>query len=132
MNSWWRWRCMQRPITVPSSTLSAANKVVAPVALVIVRHGLPAPRLDGQPRLSAVECLDLAFFIEREHHGMRRRIDIEVDDVGELSGKAGIARAFEGSDAVRLYGSCAWQMRCIEGREMSIVLAIAQPAQWVA
>jgi hypothetical protein len=33
---------------------------------------------------------------------------------------------------VRLYGSCAWQMRCIEGREMSIVLAIARPAQWVA
>jgi hypothetical protein len=23
-----RWRCMQRPITVPSSTLSAANRVV--------------------------------------------------------------------------------------------------------
>jgi len=29
-NSWCRWRCMQWPITVPSSTLSAANRVVMP------------------------------------------------------------------------------------------------------
>jgi hypothetical protein len=28
-----RWRCMQRPITVPSSTLSAANRVVVPCRL---------------------------------------------------------------------------------------------------
>jgi hypothetical protein len=31
MNSWWRWRCMQRLITVPSSTSSAANSVVVPL-----------------------------------------------------------------------------------------------------
>ena len=30
MNSWCRWRCMQRPITLPSSTSSAANRVVVP------------------------------------------------------------------------------------------------------
>src|SRR6516162_9654336 len=28
MNSQWRWRCMQRPMTVSSSTLSAANRLV--------------------------------------------------------------------------------------------------------
>ena len=28
-----RWRCMQRPITVPSSTLSAANRVLVPCRL---------------------------------------------------------------------------------------------------
>ena len=33
MNSRWRWRCMQRPMTVPSSTLSAANRVVVPCRL---------------------------------------------------------------------------------------------------
>ena len=33
MNSWWRWRCMLRPITVPSSTLSAAKSVVVPLRL---------------------------------------------------------------------------------------------------
>jgi hypothetical protein len=28
MNSRWRWRCIQRPITLPSSTLSAADRLV--------------------------------------------------------------------------------------------------------
>ena len=92
---------MQRPITVLSSALSAANGGGA-VALVIVRHGLAAPGLDRQSGLGAVACLDLAFFIHRQHHGVRRGIEIEPDDVGELDGKAGIARALEGAQAVRL------------------------------
>lgn len=33
MNSWWVWRCMQRPITLPSSTSKAANNVVVPFLL---------------------------------------------------------------------------------------------------
>src|SRR6266566_4512041 len=75
MNSRWRWRCMQRPITVPSSTLSAANRV---------------------------EGLDLALFVNRQQDRMGRWIDVEPNDVGELGGKAGIARAFEGAQPVRL------------------------------
>ena len=34
MNSWWRCRLMQRPITVPSRILSAANRVVVPLRLL--------------------------------------------------------------------------------------------------
>jgi len=56
--------------------------------LVIVCHGLAAAGLDRQPGLGAVESLDLAVCIEREHHRVRRRIDIEPDDVDELGGKA--------------------------------------------
>ena len=67
------------------------------VPLVIVRHGLAAPRLDRQTRLGAVEGLDLALLVEREHDGVGRRIDIEADDVDALDGKAGIARALEGA-----------------------------------
>ena len=33
MNSWWRCRLMQRPITVPSRILRAANSVVVPLRL---------------------------------------------------------------------------------------------------
>ena len=33
MNSWCRWRCMQRPMTLPSSTFNAANSVVVPLRL---------------------------------------------------------------------------------------------------
>ena len=38
-----------------------------------------------------VKRLDLALFVDRQHHGMGRGVDIERDDVGELGGKAGIA-----------------------------------------
>jgi hypothetical protein len=74
---------MQRPMTVPSSTLSAANRVVGgAVPLVVVRHGPAAPGLDRQAGLGAVERLDLALFVNRQHHGVGRRIDIEPDDIG--------------------------------------------------
>src|SRR5260370_40050575 len=73
------------------------------VALVVVRHGLAAPGLDRQSGLGAVERLDLALFVEREHHGVGRRIDIEPDDVGRFGGKAGIARALKGPQAMWLY-----------------------------
>ena len=58
------------------------------VALVVVGHGPAAPGLDRQSRLGAVERLDLALLVDRQHHGVRRRIDIEPDDVGQLGGKA--------------------------------------------
>jgi hypothetical protein len=48
-NSWCRWRCMRRPITIPSSTLRAADRRLVPSRLpswVI----LPAlPNLSGSP-----------------------------------------------------------------------------------
>src|SRR4051812_42436241 len=49
------------------------------VTPVVVGHGSGAALLHRQTGLSAVERLDLAFFIDRENHGMSRRIDIEAD-----------------------------------------------------
>ena len=72
------------------------------VALVVMRHGLAASGLDRQSGLGAVERLDLALLIERQHHSVGRGIDIKGDDVGELVSKAGIARALEGAQPVRL------------------------------
>jgi hypothetical protein len=72
------------------------------VPLAIARHSLTAARLDRQSGLAAVEGLDLALFVNRQHHCMGRRIDVEPDNVGELGGKAGIARAFESAQPVRL------------------------------
>jgi hypothetical protein len=45
-----------------------ANRVVVPWRLVVC-HGLAPPGLDRQSGLGAVERLDLAFLVEREHHG---------------------------------------------------------------
>jgi hypothetical protein len=149
---------MQRPITVPSNTLRAANGVVVPPAFalgdshiskhhdksmgcshrlgayqactrspanpkdadadlrlsnmsqsifrlrhylcacpsafagvgmpdVVVCHSSAAALLHGQARLGAVERLDLvdllrsSTLIDRQHHGVGRRIDIEPDDL---------------------------------------------------
>ncbi len=45
------------------------------VALVIMGHGPGAALFERQPRLSAVERLDLTLFVDAEHDGMRRRVD---------------------------------------------------------
>jgi len=54
------------------------------VALVIVGHGSGAALLDRQSRLSSVERLDLALLVDRQHDGVRREIDIELDHVALL------------------------------------------------
>jgi hypothetical protein len=63
-----------------------------------VRHPIRrAPQHNRQSGLGAIERLDLAPFGDRQHHGVGWRVDIEPDDVGQLGGKAGIARALEGA-----------------------------------
>ena len=47
------------------------------VALVIMGHRTATAALHRQPRLGAVERLDLALLIDRQHQGMLRRIDID-------------------------------------------------------
>ena len=61
------------------------------VALVVVGHRAGAPLLHRQPRLGAVERLDLALLVDRQHDRMGRRIDIEADDVRELGGEPRVA-----------------------------------------
>ena len=72
------------------------------VALVVVGHGAGLARLQRQARLGAVERLDLALLIERQHQAVRRRLEVQPDDRLELGGEVGIARTLEGADAVRL------------------------------
>jgi hypothetical protein len=43
--------------------------------------------LERKPRLSTVERLNLALLVDRQHHGMRRRIDIEADNIANLLGE---------------------------------------------
>src|ERR1700690_288657 len=90
MNSWCRWRCILRPMTVPSGTL------------VGVGHRSGAARLYRQTGLGAVERLDLAFFIDREDYSMGGRIDIEADDVAQLVDKMRVGGELELLNPVRL------------------------------
>ena len=64
-------------------------------------HGAEPAPLQRQPRLRAVERLDLALLVDREDDGVGRRIDIEADDIPELVGELRVVRQLEGPDAVR-------------------------------
>ena len=70
MNSWWRWCCMLRPMTVPSRMLRGGEQRGGAVTFVVVRHRPGAARLHRQSRLGAVECLNLALLVDRENDRM--------------------------------------------------------------
>jgi hypothetical protein len=77
------------------------------VALVVVRHGPTPAGLQGKARLGPVECLDLALLVDREHDRVRRRVDVEADDVAQLGGKVRVIRELELAHAVRLQATRA-------------------------
>ena len=56
------------------------EQVRGAVALVVMRHRPAAALLHRQPRLGAVEGLDLALFIDRKNQGLVGRVEIEADD----------------------------------------------------
>src|SRR3954471_19938988 len=93
---------MQRPRTVPSRMLRAANRVVGPWALVIMGHGAGAALLQRQAGLGAVKRLDLALLVDRQHHRMSRRVDVEPDNVTQLRHELGVGGELKAADAVRL------------------------------
>jgi hypothetical protein len=72
------------------------------VALVVMRHGPALAGLERQTRLGAIERLDLGFLVDRQHHGMGRRMHIEADNVLDLFSEGGVGGALEGAYAVRL------------------------------
>jgi len=49
-----------------------------PAVPLIMGHGSSAALLHQQAGLSAIEGLDLALFVDAEHDGERRRIDIDA------------------------------------------------------
>ena len=72
------------------------------VALVVVGHGTGTPLLHGQSRLSAVEGLDLALFVDAEDQRLVGRIEVEPDHVLHLGREVLVARDFERFDQMRL------------------------------
>ena len=77
-----------------------------PMSLVIVGHGSEASLFHRQTGLGAVERLDLGFLVHREHDGVGRRIDIEADNVAQLSGEVRIVGELELPPAIGLEAVC--------------------------
>ena len=72
------------------------------MALVVMRHGAAPAFLDRQAGLGAVERLDLALFVHREHQCLVRRIEIEADDILHLLDEPLVVRQLEGLHQMRL------------------------------
>ena len=72
------------------------------VPFVVMGHGSSAALFQRQPRLGAVERLNLAFLINRQNDGVRRRIDVKPDDVAQFVDEFRIVRQFELPDPMRL------------------------------
>ena len=72
------------------------------MALVVMGHGASSALFHRQPRLGAIEGLDLALLVDREDDRMIRGIDIESHDILELGRKGGIVRQFELAHLMRL------------------------------
>jgi hypothetical protein len=73
-----------------------------PVSLVVVGHGSGSALLERQAGLRSVERLDLALFVDGEDDGVRRRIDVEPDDVAQLVDEGGVVGSLELPDPMRL------------------------------
>jgi hypothetical protein len=71
------------------------------VTLVVVCDGAGTSLLHRQPRLGAVQRLDLAFLIDRENDGVIGRVDVEADDLFELGHELGIVGQLEPADQMR-------------------------------
>ena len=100
MNSSWRWRCMQRPRTVPSRT---SNETASSC-----RGGRNrgSARRDGLRRAAARDAFarapGSALLIDRQDDGVSRRVHVEADDILDLLGEGRVVRALEGAQAMRL------------------------------
>ena len=66
-----------------------------PIAFVVVRKGAAPAGLEGQPRLRAIQRLNLALFIDTQHHGVLRRRQIHPHHIRQLFQELGIAGEFE-------------------------------------
>ena len=67
------------------------------VALIVMSHGCAFAGLQRQTGLSAIKGLDLAFLIDRQHHGMTGRLHVQADDLLHLRGEGRIIGRLEAS-----------------------------------
>ena len=72
------------------------------MTLIVMAAPLDLARPHRQQWLAAVERLDLGLFIDAQHQGSVRRVDVEPDNVAHLVDKQRVGRQPEGLDAMRL------------------------------
>src|SRR6267143_530378 len=72
------------------------------VAHIIMREGAATPFLERQSRLSPVQRLNLARFIETEHQAFFRRVEIKANHISQFLQKLNVPRQFESARSMWL------------------------------
>jgi hypothetical protein len=67
-----------------------------------VGGALGQPRTNRQDGLGAFQGLDLALFVDAQHDGALRRVEIQADDILDLGDELRIGGELEGPNAVGL------------------------------
>jgi len=73
----------------------------AGVTNVIMGHGGAATLLQRQSRLGAVEGMNRRLLVDRQHHGMGRRVHVKPDHGMKLVREGGVVRELEAPPAMR-------------------------------
>jgi hypothetical protein len=96
---------------VPLEDIQRRKEGGRPVPLIVMRLAHRHPRPQRQDRLGAIQRLNLALLIDAQHQGLRRRVQIEADNVPQFAHEFRIAAELKVSTrwGCRL---CACQIRC--------------------
>ncbi len=71
------------------------------MAFVVVRHRCQTAALHRQAGLGPVERLDLRFLVDRQHHRVLRRFDVEPDDILDPGREGRVVGQLELAEAMR-------------------------------
>ena len=102
MNSWCRCRGHAAAEHRAVQDVERGEQRGGAVADIVVGHRPGLAGLERQTRLGAVQGLDLALLVDREHDRMARGRQVQPDDVRELGDELGITAALEAAQAVGL------------------------------
>ena len=87
---------------LPGGHIESSEQRGGAVANVVVSHSLDIAKAYWQQGLSAVERLDLRFFVHAQHERFVGGIEIQPDDIPEFFNEEGIGGEFEMSLTMRL------------------------------
>jgi hypothetical protein len=101
------------------------------MALVIVGHGAGADLLHRQPRLGAIQRLNLALLIDRQHDGWSGGLTYRPTISLSLAANCG---SLDSLKRHTRWGLSPWarHIRCTELTLIPAALAMAEPVQWLA
>src|SRR5271156_5236614 len=79
----------------PFDNLERGKQGCGAMPFVVMGEGAASSRFERQPRLGAIQRLNLTLLVHAKHHGILRWREIDADHIGELLNEFGITRKFK-------------------------------------